>query len=422
MVAEYFSRTSLYVNNESSGIKAERSVQSKYGDEAIGKVQIKKSETACTVSADVTPEHKIKSQPYKVLVDVDLRHSKIKSAVCKGCVAALGGCKHAVALIGWLHRRSEEPSPTDELCYWKKSLLATVDTSKPYLSDGSESSEYSDSEKEDDDGFVATFARECKKQKIKNCHFLLHYDFETFSVPFINLSLHHLSIKYLQTKNAHLADSFLAFCGANMTETALEKVVTETKGQYKSPLWRELRYGRITGSLVYEVARCNTSDGSTIDKIFGKRIILTKAMRRGRDLETEVKLRVEELLKEKVYERGLFLSSEIPCFGASPDGIGPKKKYCVEIKCPATPDTYKTCVRNGKVVAKHYFAQIQLQMHITKIHQTKFCVADPDFEQNRKVEIIDVTYDQNYVLKELIDPCTKFWKKEVYPKICDVVK
>ncbi|KAG4079383.1 hypothetical protein HA402_008075 [Bradysia odoriphaga] len=110
MLAEFFNRTTMYVNNESSGVKAGRSMGSKYGDEAIGRVQVKHTKTSCNVIASVTPEHKIKDQPYKVVVNIDVKNQKVKSAECKGCMAALGGCKHAIALIGWIHRRSEEPS------------------------------------------------------------------------------------------------------------------------------------------------------------------------------------------------------------------------------------------------------------------------------------------------------------------------
>lgn len=73
-------------------------------------------------------------------------------------------------------------------------------------------------------------------------------------------------------------------------------------------------------------------------------------MKRGRDLESDVKLVVDKILREKLTEKGLFSSSELPFFGASPDGIGPKRKYCLEIKCPSTPETYKTYVKNGKIV------------------------------------------------------------------------
>ena len=38
----------------------------------------------------------------------------------------LGHCKHAVAFLFWLHRRSEEPSVTSQTCYWKCSALSRV--------------------------------------------------------------------------------------------------------------------------------------------------------------------------------------------------------------------------------------------------------------------------------------------------------
>lgn len=38
----------------------------------------------------------------------------------------LDHCKHAVAFLFWLHRRSEEPSVTATTCYWKKSALSKV--------------------------------------------------------------------------------------------------------------------------------------------------------------------------------------------------------------------------------------------------------------------------------------------------------
>lgn len=63
-------------------------------------------------------------------------------------------------------------------------------------------------------------------------------------------------------------------------------------------------------------------------------------------------------------------------------------------------------------------------MHMTDIHKTKFCIADPNYERNKKVEIIDVIYDREYqyVLKELIAPSTKFCTNHVYDKIRAVVK
>ncbi|KAJ6647925.1 hypothetical protein Bhyg_03149 [Pseudolycoriella hygida] len=275
MVAEYFNRTSMYVSSESSGIKACRSMGNKYGDEAIGRVQVKHTKTSCSVIAAVTPEHKVRDQPFKVVVNVDVQNQKIKNAECQGCIAALGGCKHAIAVVGWLHRRSEEPSPTDQVCYWKKSVLATIDTSKPYHSDTEESSVYSDSEEYESDGFISAFAAESEKRNAKDCPFLLHYNFSKFCPPFLKISLHHCMVDYMASKVSHSPTDFKAFCMDRMNEALIEKISIETIGQHKSALWRELRYGRITGSIVYEVAHCKTSNGSTIDKIFGKKILDT---------------------------------------------------------------------------------------------------------------------------------------------------
>lgn len=54
--------------------------------------------------------------------------------------------------------------------------------------------------------------------------------------------------------------------------------------------------------------------------------------------------------------------------------------------------------------------------------KTKLCLADPNYERNKKIEIIDVNYNQEYVLKKLIDPCTKYRIKNVYNKICAVTE
>lgn len=44
-----------------------------------------------------------------------------------------GGCKHALAVLMWIHRRSEDPAPTEIACYWKKSRLSGVGTALKYV-------------------------------------------------------------------------------------------------------------------------------------------------------------------------------------------------------------------------------------------------------------------------------------------------
>ncbi|KAF2884455.1 hypothetical protein ILUMI_21721 [Ignelater luminosus] len=44
-----------------------------------------------------------------------------------------GGCKHAVALLMWLHRRNEESKPTATVCYWTKATLCQVGTNLKFI-------------------------------------------------------------------------------------------------------------------------------------------------------------------------------------------------------------------------------------------------------------------------------------------------
>lgn len=45
----------------------------------------------------------------------------------------VGGCKHALAFLMWMHRRTEEPSPTEVTSYWKKPRLSSVGTSLKFI-------------------------------------------------------------------------------------------------------------------------------------------------------------------------------------------------------------------------------------------------------------------------------------------------
>ena len=81
----------------------------------------------CTIWAKICPEHRVRSKPYNVYVIVDEKAKTIVEAMCTDCPASEGGCKHAVAYLMWLNRRSEQPECTSVECYWKKPRLARVD-------------------------------------------------------------------------------------------------------------------------------------------------------------------------------------------------------------------------------------------------------------------------------------------------------
>lgn len=80
----------------------------------------------------ICPEHKVHAKLYGVTLVVDEVNEAVISVQCQDCVASQGGCKHAIAFLMWVHRRSEEPSATSTECYWMKSKLSRVGTSLKY--------------------------------------------------------------------------------------------------------------------------------------------------------------------------------------------------------------------------------------------------------------------------------------------------
>ncbi|KAI5694423.1 hypothetical protein M8J75_016542 [Diaphorina citri] len=124
MVYEYMLKER---DNEVAGTsKEERSARSTYGDKAVGKVQIKREGSLCTIKGKITPEHKLRVTPYSQICVINEQDEEILNARCEDCPASEGGCKHRIAFIMWVHRRSEEPSPTEVVSYWKKSVLSTL--------------------------------------------------------------------------------------------------------------------------------------------------------------------------------------------------------------------------------------------------------------------------------------------------------
>jgi hypothetical protein len=47
------------------------------------------------------------------------------------------------------------------------------------------------------------------------------------------------------------------------------------------------------------------------------------------------------------------------------------------------------------------------------------CVADPDFEKNKNVEIVPLSYDEEHV-KCLIEKGLHFWTKSIWPILTSV--
>lgn len=205
---------------------------------------------------------------------------------------------------------------------------------------------------------------------------------------------------------------FLQFCGKRMVEENCGKAQILTVEQADTDLWHELRKGRVTASRMHEASRCTMLNGSLTGKIMGISSGFSFAMKRGTDLEGHV---FAVLQKEypSLRNTGLVLDPEFPWMGASPDGLA--DDFVLEIKCPYTPNTY-ACYIDVNKLSKKYFAQIQLQMHMTRRTKALLGVAALDFEKTRNVTKVWIDYDKEYVDK-VMEESYEFWQKGVFPAL-----
>lgn len=109
--------------------------------------------------------------------------------------------------------------------------------------------------------------------------------------------------------------------------------------------------------------------------------------------------------------------SDFPIFGASPDAMG--DDFVVKVKCPNSEKALAQYISQGNITAK-YKAQIHLQMLAAETKKGLFCVADPDFEKNKKINVIWVNFDHDYIF-ELLDRSMNFWKENVFGKMRDSI-
>lgn len=322
------------------------------------------------------------------------------------CFVITGGCKHATAFIMWLHRRSEQPSVTSQVCYWKASKLSKAAIEQ----DGFKLEDLVDREipplRNKDNNFL-------EKVKCLSGTGPLYDVYKKFI--FEDISLFHLIENFQGTKIDKSVENFMNFVCKKMENSTCKKAEIATQNQSKSSQWFKLRWGRITASKFYEAAHCRTTDGSLIETILGaSKPIETTAMLRGKTLEPEVLKIVETIRNIKILKCGLILNKEYPFFGASPDGLS--KEYCIEVKCPSKNKTVENYIKDGEI-NKKYLSQMQLQMLFAKKNKSLFCIASPNFEHNKEVDIYEVDFNQTNC-NNMLDLALLFWKNAVFPKIC----
>lgn len=73
-------------------VKMQRSADEDYGNVAVGCVQFRRADGVCEVACRITPEHRVSSKPYRVIVKIDETTGKVVDAKCMDCAAAEGYC------------------------------------------------------------------------------------------------------------------------------------------------------------------------------------------------------------------------------------------------------------------------------------------------------------------------------------------
>ncbi|GBP64456.1 hypothetical protein EVAR_46220_1 [Eumeta japonica] len=159
-----------------------------YGDDAVSYVQLKREGDICIVKCKVCPEHKVHAKLYSVTLIMDEQEEAVKSIECHDCVASQGGCKHAIAFLMWIHRRSEEPSCTSVECYWMKSKLSRAGSTLKYLT-ASEMSNAKPSLPSNTEVFEK-FLEEGKKRRLNNCEVIKYQNDYVLTKQKVCLCIH----------------------------------------------------------------------------------------------------------------------------------------------------------------------------------------------------------------------------------------
>ncbi|KAJ8673163.1 hypothetical protein QAD02_004425 [Eretmocerus hayati] len=420
-VWDFLSRDKRFTLPECQNVKTASSARESYGDSAIGYVSLRRDNSICTVSGMVCPEHKIREKDYQVILKIDEKFGKVIQLKCNGCAAAEGGCKHAVSFLFWVHRRTESPSPTETECYWRRSKLSSIGSSMKYICAREIWKPNSESQAltlPDDSNFLRSVIHEAKNRQLDSQ--LSRHNFDLESRKLNQLSMHQLICSFVEDQENEIAngqpilDHFLTYMKNKLPEGMCKEVEIGTRNQSDCLLWYEMRYGRLTGSKLHESAHCKTSKGSLVNQIIGaSKIPDSIFMVRGRTLESEVLSTVGKLLKIKIQKVGFLLIPSLPMVGASPDGI--LDDFIFEVKCPAKTKTVETYVKKGEINPK-FKAQMMLQMLAAGKKKGLLCIADVAFEKNKKVEVFELAYDENFI-NEIIDSAVAFWKGNIFPHL-----
>ncbi|XP_048484644.1 uncharacterized protein LOC125490211 [Plutella xylostella] len=389
MLLEFMHQNDVYNASEIRGAKVLMSSRDGYVDTAVGYVEIKRDNNICSLKARITPEHKVRTKMYTVGIVIDENTEAIKQVTCDDCAASAGGCKHGICFVHWLMKRTEEPSVTSVSCYWKKPTLSEVISAGTVLP-AADLAKKRVFHKVQTSITLQIVLEECKKRKMIDsllCNYSMHKE-----RCLRDYSLYNMMLNCYQENSNMTYDTFKLYGEQIFNTDIRNEIERETRSQADSILWHSLRQGRVTASNIYDATRCTTANGVLVKSIMGGyKVPETKAIQRGKRLE---KMVIQQLMTEMnvvIENCGLMLIT--PIIGASPDGL--TEEFVIEIKCPFKERTIKNYITENNLVKDKFKSQIMLQMHATQRIKGLFCVADPNYEHNKKIIKIWVSFPQN---------------------------
>lgn len=188
----------------------------------------------------------------------------------------------------------------------------------------------------------------------------------------------------------------------------------EKKTRKNSKLWFQLRKTRITASIAHDVIRtCRTKRYATA--FIKNKPIRSNALKWGITNEATALKKYCSVMSDDFYKCGITIDKDRNYLSASPDAVNHSRDTIVEIKCPysvrdSTPDKVQY-LKSGRLKTNHkYYTQMQIQMHVTGIHDCDFVVWTP-----QGIYIQGVKYDKELVSSFLnkID----FYYKNIFTRL-----
>ncbi|CAH1993730.1 unnamed protein product [Acanthoscelides obtectus] len=141
-----------------------------------------------------------------------------------------------------VNKHRVEPPSTSVECYWKKPTLSRVGTTLKYIT-VQQMSKKEVPHRPSTSALNTDFILEAKNRKLQHCE-LIKYDFKHSNV--MRYSLHCFIMDQPPKIQAEVDIMKTTF-----NRAAISVIEEATRMQYKSSLWYEMRYGRITVNGVF---------------------------------------------------------------------------------------------------------------------------------------------------------------------------